>query len=180
MRKKAQVWALDLAISLIVFVGIIFIFYRYSVSFAPEQITLQKMIKEGGMISENLLSEGYPPDWNEKTIDKVYMFGFLTNNLLNESKWSKFCEWSNDETLYPKVKKKVGTEFAFYIVFDKDSNGVLRMGGWEEIQNCDQAGKIPPENAAQIVKIERLIAYKSEGRIIPMKMILFLWSYSKT
>lgn len=174
-NKKAQIWALDLAIGLMVFAGIIFMFYRYSVSFVPEQTTLQKMIRQGGLISDSLLSEGYPPDWAEKeNINDVYMFGLLSNKLLNETKWAKFCEWSNSN--YRVVKEKMGAGFnSFYIFFDKDNDNI-----GEAIANCNETGKTPPDDARQIVKIERLVAYNESGVIIPMKMILYLWSYQKT
>lgn len=171
--KKAQIWALDLAIGLMVFIGIVFMFYRYSVSFVPEQTTLQRMIKQSGLVSNILLSEGYPENWPEKEIGNVRAFGLLTNEKLNESKWKKFCEWNI--TYYDQIREKLGTDFAFYVYFDKDSDGQR-----EEIEGCKYAGKPVPEGATQVVKIERLVAYYNGTQIIPMKMILFLWSYSES
>ncbi|MEM2017726.1 MAG: hypothetical protein QW585_00710 [Candidatus Pacearchaeota archaeon] len=174
-NKRAQVWALDLAIGLTVFVGLIFMFYRYSVSFVPEQTTLEKMIRQGGLISSSLLSEGYPPDWATKDVGSqdVYMFGLLSNGILNASKWSKFCQWSTQQ--YSITKQKLGSEFGFYIYFDKNND---KIG--EQIEDCNETGISPPDNATQVVKLERLVAYNDSGTLVPMKMIFYLWSYQKT
>ncbi|MEM4703377.1 MAG: hypothetical protein QXP53_02750 [Candidatus Pacearchaeota archaeon] len=182
-NKKAQIWALDLAIGLMVFVGLIFMFYRYSISFVPEQTTFQKMIKQGAYITGSLLHEGYPPNWaegNPPNIENVKMFGLLSNGTLNKTKWMQFCEWSNGAE-YSKVKEKLGTEFAFYIYFDKDNDGNKER--IPEQNGCSAAGNDPdaqPNPPTQLVKIERLVAYYDGTEIIPMKMILKLWSYGKT
>jgi len=171
-NKNAQVWALDLAIGLMVFVGIIFMFYRYSVSFVPEKTTIEKMIKQGSFVTESLLSQGYPENWNQEpnTISDTTMFGLLDNNsLLDVGKWEKFCGWSQD--YYTVVKERLNTDFSFYIFFDKNNDGVGEM-----IEDCNETGKVLVSGTKQIVKIQRLVAYNDSGQIYPMKMILYLWS----
>jgi hypothetical protein len=176
--KKAQVWGLDLAIGLMVFVGIIFMFYRYSVSFVPEGTSLEKMIQQGGFVSESLLSQGYPENWNETNdINQVRMFGLLDNNsLLDANKWTKFAEWSDPNGEYSLVKEKLNTDFAFYIFFSKEGDTDPKMS----INGYDFAGKGIPDDAKQTTRVERLVAYNDTGTIIPLKMVLFLWSYQKT
>lgn len=180
-NKKAQIWALDLSIGLMVFVAIILLFYRYSVSFAPEDTSIEKMIEQGSFFTESLLTDGYPPNWSLVDINSVYTLGLLSDNVLNVTKWEKFCDWSDpDGTEYGKVKEKLGTDFAFYVFLDKNSDGnedPISEGG------CSFAGRSPvAENPSQLLKIERLTSYYDENlmQIKPIKLILFLWSYQGT
>jgi hypothetical protein len=175
--KKAQVWGLDLAIGLMVFVGIIFMFYRYSVSFVPEDTSLEKMVKQGGFVSESLLSQGYPGNWDTLDIDELGMFGLLDNqSLLDVNKWTKFAEWSTGPSTYSLVREKLNTDFAFYVFFSDEGDTDPKM----QINGYDFAGKEVPDDAKQITRVERLVAYNDTGTIIPLKMVLSLWSYQKT
>ncbi|UCD21072.1 MAG: hypothetical protein JSW08_00805 [archaeon] len=187
-NKKAQVWALDLAIGLMVFVMIIFLFYRYSVSFVPEQNIVSRMVREGRYISNSLLINGTPPGWEEITLspenlEDIYQFGLITDNTLDPAKWTKFCDWS--ENYYSGVKEKFGTQSSFFIQFFDNMEDfysdppVPRLipdpGG------CSGAGNtIQGKNPTQLVKIERLVAYKNESNItIPLRMVIYLWSFEK-
>lgn len=180
-NRKAQVWALDLSIGLMVFVAIILLFYRYSVSFAPEDTSIDKMIEQGSFFTESLLTEGYPPNWSLGDITSVYTIGLLNDNVLNVTKWEKFCDWGDPNgTEYGKVKEKLATDFAFYVFLDKNSDGnadQISEGG------CSSAGKSPVSaNPSQLLRIERLTAYYDENsmQIEPIKLILFLWSHQET
>jgi hypothetical protein len=128
-----------------------------------------------------LLSEGYPPNWSLVDLDAVYSLGLLNNNMLNVTKWEKFCDWSDPNgTEYGKVKEKLGTDFAFYVFLDKNSDG---SGDQISEGGCSSAGNSPvSQNPSQLLKIERLTSYYDEDlmQIKPIKLILFLWSYQET
>jgi len=173
-NKKGQIWALDLAIGLMVFIAIIFMFYRYSVSFVPEQTTVEKMIKQAGTLSESLIKEGYPPAWDEGNLEGIYSFGLITNQTLDKDKWKNFCDWS--ESNYIAVKEKLGIDssFGFYIYVDNNNQGPPY-----EINGETHAGTIVSESAKQSITVERLILYENGAeQIIPLKLIVTLWSYS--
>lgn len=175
LNKRAQVWAIDLSIAFVLFVGVIFLFYRYSISFAPEDPLVNKIIKEGNYASNTLLSTGYPETWNyNESPSDIYAIGLLNKDgMLNISKVEKFRNWASDRTslgYYNESKKRINTQFEYYIEFNPGPEGpYIEPIGWQY------------SNAKQIVRIQRLVPYKylpegSEEVIIPVKLTLYLWT----
>lgn len=165
-NKKAQVWAIDLSIALIIFIGVIFLFYRYSISFAPENYVLNKMIAEGGYASNMLLSTGFPPTWNQGTLDNAFSIGILNDNgLLDPVKLNQLRTWASNPTNYESIKKKINTKYNYYIEFSPIA--------FQPIGHDYSTANPSPK---QIVKIQRLIAYQDTNEIKTAKLILYLWT----
>lgn len=172
-NKKAQIWAMDLSIALIIFIGVIFLFYRYSISFAPENPLVNKMIKEGGYVSNTLMSTGFPPNWNELNLNQTLAIGLLNDEeIMDLNKLNNFSQWVGDASgdkfaNYTLSKKKINTRYEYYIQF---YNG-------QAIAPFQPIGLAPTVNATQIIKIQRLVAYRDEsGYINNTKLILELWT----
>ena len=174
-NKRGQVWAIDLSISLVLFIGVIFLFYNFSISFAPEDPLVNKMIAEGGYASGALVSTGYPYNWSFTTIDQTYSFGLLDDRgFLDPMKLSNFSTWVGNTTLlnvanYSLSKRKINTRYNYYINFSDEN---LADIGWD----------FNGENPKQIVKIQRIILYNdtisdpSSYLIKPIKLNLYLWT----
>ncbi len=184
--KKAQVWAIDLSIAFVLFVGVILLFYRYSISFAPEDPIVNKIIQEGNYASNALLGTGYPENWSDisdtpegNRLEKTYSIGLLNSDgMLNLTKAAAFKTMigSGGSAEYNLSRRKLNTEYEYFIEFsDGNANpfiGALWEGeiGW----NCLAMNPKPK----QIVKIQRLVAYKDtdDNTIKPVKLILYLWT----
>lgn len=168
-NRKAQIWAIDLSIALIIFVGVIFLFYKYSISFAPEDPLINKMIKEGGYVSNTLLTTGFPPNWNELNLDETFAIGLTDKDgMLDLNKLSNFSAWIGNSggDNYTASKKKVNTKYDYYITFYDGTSAPFEPIGLE-----------PASDAKQIIKIQRFAAYEYDGnKINNTKMIIELWT----
>ena len=172
-NKKAQIWAIDLSIALIIFIGVIFLFYRYSVSFAPENPLINKIIKEGGYVSNTLLTTGFPSNWEELSLNQTLAIGLLDEEgIMDLNKLNHFSEWVGDSSgekfaNYTLSKRKINTRYNYYIEFD---NG-------QPSPPFQPIGLAPSTNATQVVKIQRFVAYRdSSNHIQNTKLILKLWT----
>lgn len=176
-NKKGQVWAIDLSVALVLFIGVIFMFYNYSISFAPEDPIINKIINEGGYASGTLMTTGFPTNWETGTFDSTYSFGLLDEQgYLDLHKLGNFSTWVGNNTPpgpdpvnYPLSKKKINTKYNYYINFS-DSN--LADIGWD----------FRGQNPRQVVRIQRLVLYNdtvsSPGpyKLRPIKLNLYLWT----
>lgn len=162
-KKKAQVWAVDLSVALVIFIGVIFLFYRYAISFAPEDPLINKMISEGGYVSNTLLTSGYPNNWETLTVNQAYSIGLMgKDGIMNQTKIDKLEEW--DDPYYYELKAKLNTRYDYYINFTNAPFSPI--------------GKEVPDDAKQVVKIERLVAYHDNeaNSINTTKLVLYLWT----
>ena len=175
MNKKGQVWAIDLSIALVLFIGVIFLFYNYSISFAPEDPVINKIITEGGYASGTLVSTGYPNNWDYTSINETYAFGLLNEQgFLDLMKLSNFSTWvGNSSGLvvanYSLSKRKINTKYEYYINFSDENL-------------ADIGYNFNDQNPKQIVKIQRLVLYNDTisipgpYRVKPVKLNLYLWT----
>lgn len=180
-NKRGQVWGIDLSIAFILFLGVIFLFYRYSISFTPESSLVNKMIKEGGYASNALLSEGYPENWTLYTLNDIGTLGLLGNDsLLDINKVSNFSAWVGGgptlkPTNYSLSKPKLNTKYDYYITFKNGTGQADCL--LDTVGNCIVLGKdYSNENPKQVVKIQRLVAYDTGQGIKPFKLLLYIWT----
>jgi len=176
-NKKAQVWAIDLSIALIIFLGVILLFYKYSISFAPEDPLVNKMIKEGGYASNTLISTGFPENWSSLNLTDTIAIGLLDKEgLMDLNKLNNFTTWINPEGIldnanYSLSKRRINTRYDYYIEF-KNSESTSPFDPPIII------GKQPTGQEKQIVKIQRFVAYHDpvSDSINATKLILVLWT----
>jgi hypothetical protein len=174
-NKKAQVWAIDLVVSMVLFIGIILLFYRFAISFTPDYSQVNNLIKEGGYVTNTLRSTGYPPNWSDYDIDDVYSIGLMDENgFLNKTKVVKFREWAGDDgnpgAYYSQLKSKINTRYDYYIEF---WNGTKYL---DEVDGIGPIGKnFDGQGANQVIKFQRLVPY-NDGSVKPLKLILYLWT----
>ena len=80
LTHKAQAWGIDLMVATSIFVVGILIFFIYSLnSFNESEEEIDKLFYDGKLISNYILSEGHPDNWNENNVQKIG----ITNNSLN-------------------------------------------------------------------------------------------------
>ncbi len=175
-QKRGQIWTIDLAIALVLFIGVIFLFYNYSISFAREDPLIEGMIKEGGYVSNSLLGSGYPQNWPALGMNNTVSLGLVDDGLLNISKVNTLKTWI-DMSLdnYTLSRIKLNTKYNYYIEFYGGSLGLPE--GEEPLP--EHVGKAYTSDTRQIVKIQRLVAVNdtSSGyKIRPIKLNLYLWT----
>ena len=121
--RRAQGWGFDLVIALMIFSAVLFLFFFYILNYSPEaDKNLADMNSEADSISNLILSEGRPTDWNSSNIQEI---GILTGKKINETKLYNFFNISTDN--YDLTKSLLKTNYEYFINFSETiySNGIL-------------------------------------------------------
>lgn len=157
MIKRGQAWGFDLMAAMVIFIVGIIIFYFYTINTPLEtEQTLETLSREGEIISNAILAEGFPENWNEQNVISP---GILTKNKINDTKLERF----NNLTLnnYQKTKALFNTRYEYYIFTSKN----FTING-EEIVGL---GRIP-SNEKNLIKISRLTVYKNSPVIFNVEI----------
>ena len=118
-RKKAQMWIADLVISVIMFTAASLVAFTIILNSFSLGSNFDSVKKDAVRISEYILSEGTPIDWNETNLIRP---GFLSDNRINETKVYRGMNLTNSS--YGAVKSLLQTQNDFMVVF-KNSTGQI-------------------------------------------------------
>lgn len=153
--KKAQGWSLDIMIAGSIFIVGLVVFYFYSMNNPGEsEETMDNLFYNGEIITESLLSEGYPKNWN---INNVVTIGILdSNNKINETKLELFYNLSADD--YNKTRRLFNTRYDYYFFLTE----TMTVNG----TNIEGIGKPGFDknniNAENLIKVTRFTIYKDK------------------
>lgn len=144
--KRAQAWGFDLIAGTMIFLAGMMLFYFYTINYSGgEGEILNVLHQEGELISDTLLSEGSPFNWDSSNVAKI---GLLSGNKINETKWNYFKSLNYNST---RVLFRIRNEY--YVYFDEDeSNGIGLL----------------PINPKNLVKTTRVVVY--QNNITTMKV----------
>lgn len=161
--KRGQAWGVDLMVAVIIFsIGIVFFLLYSSNNSKSSRESYEVLYYEGKSISDNILSEGYPKDWNSSN---VVMIGLTINNRIDQNKLEEFYNLSQND--YQKTKKIFGTRYDYYFLME----GNLTVNS-AEISGFGKPGvnitEIDPKN---LIKINRISIYKNK----PVTIYVYIW-----
>jgi hypothetical protein len=161
MNIKAQAWGIDLAIASLLFTLGVFTFFIYTIN-QPTQgaETIEELFYDGKIISDSILSEGYPSYWD---CSNVITIGILTKGEINTTKAERFYSLSQDD--YNKTKILFNTRYEYYFFLDKN---ITLPTLSKEIEGIGKK----PLNSKNLVKITRLTIYEKK----PSTMNLYIWN----
>jgi len=170
-KNKAQFWGIDLMVAVGIFLIIIILFYVYSLNYPSESVEkINEMLKKGDFITDTLLSEGYPTDWNLDP-DNVGHIGVMsTEGKIDNVKLESFYDLTVSD--YENTKSLFNTKYDYYFNFSENMNfgggpipGIGKEGG-------DDIGQIlSDEDPQNLVKITRFTVYDDK----PVTAYLYLW-----
>jgi len=141
----------------------ILVFLVYSLNYGGEAKEIfEKLDNDAKFILGNILSEGYPPNWDED----VVKIGVLSNDRIDEDKLKKFLNLSTND--YQKTKTLFNTKYDYYFFMDKkivvdsvEVDGIGKPGSTR-----DNVG----ENL-NLIKITRFSIYQNEA----ITVYLYAW-----
>lgn len=146
--KKGQAWGADLIIGTSLFITAIAILYIYTYNDAARtHDPLSSLYDQAAVVSEALMSEGEPLDWNEGNVIRI---GILENNSMSEEKLASLNALA--ATDYKTTKQLFRIQNNYDIQFSES----LNVNG-EEITHIG----LSPENPKNLVKVTRLATYKN-------------------
>lgn len=120
LNKKAQAWGFDLMVAVAIFSIGITVFFIYSLN-QPAQAKeiLEKLSYDGKIITNSILSNGYPENWDSGNVVKI---GILSDNKINETKLNRAYDLAKDN--YEETKNLFNTNYDYFF-FLKDESEVI-------------------------------------------------------
>jgi len=161
--KKSQAWGIDLMVGAFIFLIGITVFYIYSMN-SPEESkeTVESISYDSKFISDTILSEGYPINWNPSNVIRI---GVLTKDKIDETKLEVFYNLA--QTDYNRTKILFDTKYDYYFFMDKNiSSATINVRGIGK-PNFD----INNINAKNLIKVTRFVIYKDE----PLTAYVYIW-----
>ena len=152
-------------IASMIFISGIIIFYVYSLNYPKEsQETLDQLFSEGDFVTESILSEGLPSNWDGSSVIRI---GITTNNKVNDTKLERFYTLADSQTNppgYAKAKSVLNTKYNFFMNFSEqmviNNNPVAGIGK-----------SFDGEQTKNIIKITRATIY--QNKIVSLN--LYVW-----
>ncbi len=164
INKKSQAWGIDLMVAVGIFSVAIVVFFVYSINQTSEaRETLEDLLYNGKIISNSILSEGYPENWEEFNVIKI---GVLDEDgKIDEEKLERFYNFV--QTDYPQTKNLFNTRYDYY--FFLSENMTINL---EEVEGVGKP-EFDMENIEvdNIIKITRFTIYKDK----PVSAYLYIW-----
>ena len=162
-NKKAQAWGIDLMVAVAIFSMGIIIFYVYSLNnYNETEEEIEKLFYDGKLISNLILSEGHPEDWNNETVIQI---GILNNNKINQTKLEKFYNLS--QTNYQKTKELFSTKYDYY--FFLENNITINS---QTVEGIGKPGTSKNNITVQnLIKVTRFAIYQDK----PTTAYVYIW-----
>lgn len=166
IHKKAQAWGIDLILAVFIFIIGISVLFIYTINTPSEgRENLELLSYDGKVITNTLLSEGYPNDWN---IDNVISIGVVDNNKINITKIDRFYNMTRDDFNYSRTKALFNTKYDYYFFLE----GINFTLGSITFEGIGKPGvnkdTIESENLA---KVTRFTIYEDK----PTTAYLYIW-----
>jgi len=164
--KKGQFNFIDFITSIVVFAILLTIFFKYSPNITKSQEGITGLAIEGRIISDDLLSGGFPSNWNSSN---VVIIGITdNNNQINETKIQSLLSLS-----YPQTRNLFRTTYHYYFLFKDQDDSILKITPTQEGIGYPGVNSSNIENVdtQKLVKIERIVFFRNQMA----KLVLYLW-----
>ncbi len=167
--RKGQYFSFDAIIASIIFIIAISILssYWFGVRSVMDSRS-ENMYNEVIRVSDTLMSEGTPTNWQAQLFINIQQFGLLKNKTTYELDDMKINKLSSllGSADYDKTRKKLNIDkYQLYITIGNSTNS------WSDM------GEQPTSAAANIVTTTRIAVYKSTladpGRLATVKIVLW-------
>lgn len=111
--RRGQAWGFDFVIGSLFFIAAIIIFYFFSINLSDNDETFSKFDDQAVLISDSLLSEGLPKNWND---DNVVRIGLLdAMGKIEENKLINFYNLVEGD--YARTRSLFGISDNYFITF---------------------------------------------------------------
>ncbi|MEM4711273.1 MAG: hypothetical protein QXL18_04985 [Candidatus Woesearchaeota archaeon] len=117
MYKKSQVWTIEFILSFLIFTAAIILSVKSIFSIYSDEGFLD-LQKESEHISQQLISEGFPLNWDNESVIKI---GLLSNNKIDSDKLKNLYYLQ-----YSKAKYLFGIHGDFFIYFS-NASGIIPL-----------------------------------------------------
>ena len=165
IKKKAQIWGLDILVGMTLFLIGIIVFFVYSLNQPGEaQDNFELLFHDGKIIADNLMSPGYPLNWNSSN---VITLGISSDDKINETKLERLYEIIYTENNYSLTKNIFNTQYEYYFFLEQNMtiNSV-------EIGGIGKPGATKDNiDAKNLIKITRFTIYQNKTT----SLYIYIW-----
>lgn len=155
--RKAQVWYTDFMVGVLIFVIALIIYFEYVNNLSKEEESrLEEMVMDAKILSNSLMSEGHPKDWDQSS---VKIIGILSDSRINQTKIEEFYDMNYTETKY---KFGIDYEYLFYLE-DKEGNKI-------KVEDKEFAG-LETNSSIKVAKLNRITIYNNSL----IKAVVQIW-----
>lgn len=164
-NSRGQIWGLDLIAGVTLFTIGIVIFFIYSINQPGEaEGNFEPLLYEGKIIANNLMSEGYPLDWDS---NNAITIGISNDNKINETKLGRIYDMIYIDNNYTRTKKLLDTQYDYYFSI----NGNMTING-TQIEGVGKPGTtIETISSKNLVKITRFTIYQNKTT----PLYIYIW-----
>jgi len=165
LNKKSQAWGIDLMAAMVIFIVAITVFFVYSLNQSGEvRSIIEDLSYDGKIFSNDLLSEGYPDNWDENDVIKI---GLTNDGKINDTKLERFYNFSQNNYLRTKVVFNLKYDYYFFLE-DNMTIGSLEVEG---IGKPGITKSYIENNASNLIKVTRLMVYENK----PVTAYIYIW-----
>jgi len=164
-NSRGQIWGLDLIAGVTLFTLGIVIFFVYSMNQPGEaQENFEPLLYEGKVVANNLMSEGYPSNWNSNNIITA---GITSDNKINETKLEELYNMIYIDGNYTRTQNLLDTQYDYY--FSMSEN--MTIDG-NQVEGIGKPGiTVETINSKNLVKITRFTIYQNKT----MPLYVYIW-----
>lgn len=116
--KKSQVWTIEFILSFLIFTAAVILSVKSIFNIYTNE-NLRDIQRESEFVSQYLLSDGFPDDWDNNTVIRA---GLTTNNRLNDT---KIISLYNLE--YGYAKEALGIKNSNFFIYFSNSSGIFPL-----------------------------------------------------
>lgn len=178
-NRKSQVWTIEFIISFVIFTAAIILSVK-SIYNIYANDNFKDITAESEFVSQSLLSEGFPLNWDKDTVIRI---GLVTDKKINESKLRSLYDLE-----YSSARELFGIRSNFFIYFS-NASGIIPLFYYvnENISQADGCGyghsdvvkqfitecsiNINSVTRNDMIKIDRIVNYN--GSILMMNV--YIW-----
>jgi len=168
-RSQGQVWGLDIMIASIIFLTGVIMLYVYLLNFSTEGTdVLADMESQADILAGLILSEGYPQNWYNLSVQEIKVPGIISANEVSQIKLEKFYNLTISEENYSLVKDMLDARYDFCFTI-----GSLTSIGGSPVECIGKPGvTLASLNEKEnLIKAERIVLY--QGNITSFE--LYVW-----
>ena len=164
-NKKSQAWGIDLMAASAIFSVALVVFFVYSINQSGEARSIvEDLLYDGKVVSNSLLSTGYPNDWTEANVIKI---GVTNNDKINNTKLKRFYDLAQAD--YAKTKSTFSIKYDYY--FFLEDNMTIDSELVDGIGKPGTSRTNLTDKSKNLIKITRFTIYEDK----PTTAYVYIW-----
>ncbi len=165
VSKKSQIWYADLLIGIVIFSVALVIYFKTDLNlYQGNGKIYQDLMMEAKIITNSLISPGYPFNWTPGTVTRL---GFVDNARVNYTKLNYLMGMN-----YNHTKSLLRTKYDYYFYFEQYGRPALINGsdgyGYPGVNRTNLDTLLNPK---YVLKLTRIVILNHN----PARMQFLIW-----